>query len=116
MCSEMMENVVGLGAKVKQIREKRGMSISELARRANVSRAYLYLIESDKTNPTLQIVSRIATALEVSVNELNGQEDNYKSMLEIRVAELEEKVEYLEHVINLLSGGHVFRNCSEGDK
>lgn len=60
--------------KIKQLREKKGLSQEKLARLADVSNNTIVNIESGKqTNPTIETVSKIAKALDVSIEELLGE-------------------------------------------
>jgi transcriptional regulator with XRE-family HTH domain len=55
-----------LGARLLTLREARGLTRAEVARRAAVTGMYVYLIESGrKTNPSLDVLRRLATALDV---------------------------------------------------
>lgn len=57
--------------KIKQLREKKGLSQEKLARLANVSNNTVINIESGKQkNPTVDTISKIAKALNVSIEEL----------------------------------------------
>lgn len=71
-----------IGNRVRNQRKKKGYSITELARAAHVSKSYLSYIERDiQQNPSLQILSKIASALDTSIDYLLGQqpEDNKKT-------------------------------------
>ncbi len=60
-----------LGKRIKQLRSKQNLSLSEVARRANVSKASMSQIESGNTKrPSVQILTKIATALDVDLSEL----------------------------------------------
>lgn len=60
--------------KIKQLREKKGLSQEKLARLADVSNNTIVNIESGKqTNPTIETVSKIAKALDVTIEELLGE-------------------------------------------
>lgn len=57
--------------RIKKLREKKGLSQEKLARLADVSNNTIVNIESGKqTNPTIETVSKIAKALDVSIEEL----------------------------------------------
>ncbi|PIR92324.1 XRE family transcriptional regulator [Candidatus Falkowbacteria bacterium CG10_big_fil_rev_8_21_14_0_10_44_15] len=57
--------------KVKQLREKLGLSQEKLARLADVSNNTIINIEAGKQdNPTIDTLKKIAKALNVSVEEL----------------------------------------------
>lgn len=62
-----------IGENIHTNRERRGMSVSELARRSNMSRGYLYLIEKGETNPTEEKLIAIAEALDTTLSELLGE-------------------------------------------
>lgn len=56
---------------IKALREEQGLSIGQLAKRAGVSRAYLWQLENgSKKRPTLELLQRIANALGADVTEL----------------------------------------------
>lgn len=58
--------------RVRTIRERQGRSLTHLAEVAGVSKGYLSSIETDAgaANPTLDVLVRIAWALDVSLAEL----------------------------------------------
>ena len=60
-----------LARKVKQLREKLGLSQEKLARLADVSNNTVINIEAGKQdNPTIDTLKKVAKALNVSVEEL----------------------------------------------
>lgn len=59
-----------LGNNLKKIRTEKGLSQVDIARELCVSRGFVSNIESGKRNPTLSTLTRLATALGVSTNEL----------------------------------------------
>lgn len=62
-----------LGGRLQQQRLGAGLSLDELSRRAGVSKSMLSQIERNQTNPTVAVVWRLATALEIAVAELLGE-------------------------------------------
>ena len=63
----------GLGRMIQRLREARGMSQRELARKARVTNGYVSQLEvGDKKNPSLAVLQRLAKALGVPVTELLG--------------------------------------------
>lgn len=65
-----------IGQRIKKLREIKGISISELAKLANVSKSYLSQIERDlKTNPSLQFIFKIAQTLDTNVDYLLGTQN-----------------------------------------
>ena len=64
-----------IGRVVRTIREKKGWTLSELARRAEISKGMLSQVERGKTNPSVDSLRAIASALEVPTFSLFLQED-----------------------------------------
>ena len=58
------------GQTLRALREGRGMSQSELARRTGSPRTYLIALEQGKHEPSLDLLGRIATALGYPVREV----------------------------------------------
>ena len=56
---------VTIGKAIKIIREAKGSSLRNLAAQAKVSTPYLSLLESGKRNPSLDVVKRLAVALDI---------------------------------------------------
>lgn len=61
-----------VGGKIRALRKSRDtkMTSTELARRADISQSYVIEIESGKKNPSLEVLARIARALDVSLTEI----------------------------------------------
>lgn len=60
-----------LAKKVKQLREKLGLSQEKLARLANVSNNTIINIEAGKQdNPTIDTLKKVAKALDIPVEDL----------------------------------------------
>ena len=53
--------------RIIQLREMRGYSTNKLANRAGISQSYLREIEMGKKNPTIEVLSYICDALDVSI-------------------------------------------------
>jgi XRE family transcriptional regulator, regulator of sulfur utilization len=60
MCSQVAQIL-------RQLREERGLSMTELAARAGLSRAMISFIEHELRNPTLETLLRIAAVLKVDL-------------------------------------------------
>lgn len=58
------------GKRLKNLREERGLSLRELAHRADMSHQNIHTIEKGETNPSLTTVCRLADALEVKPADL----------------------------------------------
>ncbi|MEV4417164.1 XRE family transcriptional regulator [Catellatospora sp. NPDC049609] len=60
----------GVGARLRRLREQAGISLSELARRANVGKATLSGLENGTRNPTLETLWSVTAALGVPITAL----------------------------------------------
>jgi transcriptional regulator with XRE-family HTH domain len=56
-----------IGARIRQFRLKKRLSLSELARRADVSKSMISQIEHHSANPSIETVRALASALEVPI-------------------------------------------------
>ncbi len=65
-------NSSGLGVAVKELRKRRGWTLTELSERSGVSLSSLSKIERDKLSPTYANIVRLARGLEVSTSQLFG--------------------------------------------
>lgn len=69
-----------LAKNIRQLRLKKGLSQEKLARLADISNATLIKIEVGVAKePTITTVTKIATALEVSIDELVRKKINKKN-------------------------------------
>lgn len=60
---------------VKQYRKSEGLSQLELAKKVNVARQTINLIENNKYNPSLALCIELATALKTDLNSLFWEGD-----------------------------------------
>lgn len=58
--------------RVKELRQRAGMSQQELARLAKVSRSFLVEVEQGHRSPNIDLLEKLAVALEVDARELLG--------------------------------------------
>jgi transcriptional regulator with XRE-family HTH domain len=74
----MPENVskIPLGTRVRQLREKKGWSLTEMAVQAGISRSYLAQIERGESLPTQSKIVQLADALGALPSELLGEKTN----------------------------------------
>ena len=56
-----------LGARIRYLRQQKGLSIEDLSLEAEINRNYLGDLERGTRNPTLIILNKIAKALEVDL-------------------------------------------------
>ncbi|MFA4818399.1 MAG: helix-turn-helix transcriptional regulator [Patescibacteria group bacterium] len=59
-----------LGERLKKVRQEKGMSQGDIARKLGVHRSYISGIERGVRNPTIKNIEKIATALGVSPHTL----------------------------------------------
>ncbi len=71
-----------LGARLRVRRAELGLTIAEVARRAELSMQYVANLERDRGNPTLDALSRIADALETQLVSLLGDEGPLEEAVE----------------------------------
>lgn len=55
---------------IRQIRAKNRISQDELADKSGISQQYICKIENEKVNPSIHILYKIATSLDVTINNL----------------------------------------------
>jgi transcriptional regulator with XRE-family HTH domain len=65
-----------VGANLRRLRIKRGLSLERLARVSTVSRAMLGQIELGRSTPTINVLWKIARALNISFSTLISQTDS----------------------------------------
>jgi transcriptional regulator with XRE-family HTH domain len=62
------------GARVKEIRLKKGLSQEALANEAGIDRTYMTSVENGKRNISIQNIEKIITALNISFSEFFNKE------------------------------------------
>ena len=67
-----------VGANLRRLRVRRGLSLDRLAHASGVSRAMLSQVELGRSTPTINLVSRIARALGVSVSSLIAAREEHR--------------------------------------
>ncbi|MFQ5912423.1 MAG: helix-turn-helix domain-containing protein [Nitrospinota bacterium] len=61
---------MGIGAEIRKLRRRLGLSQVELARRASVEARHISRLENEKHSPTADVLTRIAEALDASPRDL----------------------------------------------
>ncbi len=64
------KQLLPIGTTIQEIRKEKKMTLGVLSEKSGVSKAMLSQIESDKVNPTIATVWKIATGLGVDINDL----------------------------------------------
>lgn len=60
-----------IGQRIRELRKKQGISLTELANRAGVAKSYISSVERDiQLNPSIQFLNKVSTSLHVSVDKL----------------------------------------------
>jgi len=59
-----------LGLRICELRREQSLSQEKLALKANIDRAYMHLIEKGKTNVSIELIEKIAIALEINIKDL----------------------------------------------
>jgi transcriptional regulator with XRE-family HTH domain len=83
--------VATFGPEVRRRRQELGLTIEELAERADLSTNYLGAVERGEKNPSLTTVAAIASGLGVSVRALvTGEDEDEATDLTVKGRELAE--------------------------
>ena len=60
-----------LGAKIQKLRQEKGLSLTQLAEKTEISKSYLSYIERNiQTNPSIEVLGKLSTALDVDLQTL----------------------------------------------
>src|SRR5579875_2502809 len=76
------QTVENIGQRIRQLRESRGMTQSQLQAKSRVSRSYLSRIESGQMTPSLGTLEKISEALGVGLNRFFVPESTGQTLLE----------------------------------
>ena len=79
----MVESVSSgrLGARVRGLRRRRGLTLEALAEVSGVSRAMISKLERGEKNPTIVVAARLAEGLGITLSQLAGMEDRREVIL-----------------------------------
>lgn len=88
-----------LGKKIKNIRYYYNISQEEMAKKLKINRNYLSRIETNKSMPTAEVLTRIAEEFNLSVDALLGVNIDNKNNEEMKL----EKVNRITELCNNLS-------------
>ena len=80
---EKIPDVPAIGANLHKERRRRQLSLAELAASSGISKAMLSQIESDKVNPTIATMWKIAHALNIELEALITGENGGKRKFEV---------------------------------
>ena len=68
--------MISFGKKIRERREAKGLSQSELARQLGTNHSIIGKYERDEVKPTIDVVKKIAGILETTVGYLLGESDD----------------------------------------
>jgi transcriptional regulator with XRE-family HTH domain len=67
-----------VGDRIVSLRERQGLSSNRLSKEAGVSQSYLRDVETGKSQPTIDVLEKICTALEITLAEFFAEDDCIK--------------------------------------
>ena len=67
-----------LGMRIRFLRKSKNLSIEDLSLECEVNRNYISDLERGTRNPTIEVISKIAKGLDVSIEELFRGIDNIR--------------------------------------
>ncbi len=70
MNSERFQGLIKIGLRIRESRRQRGLSLEEVAQRAGVTKSLLSKIENFRAVPSLPVLVRVASGLNVDMAEL----------------------------------------------
>jgi transcriptional regulator with XRE-family HTH domain len=81
---------VEIGQRLRQLRQRMGLSQRELARRAGVSNATISMIEADRVSPSVSALKQILSALGAGIADFFASNEDEKERIVYRADELTE--------------------------
>lgn len=70
--STIVDAITKVGARIRELRIGRNLTLEALAERSGVSRAMLSKVERGEKNPTLMVTAKVAEGLDVTISQLVG--------------------------------------------
>ena len=90
----MGKEKINFGFALKECRKRKGISQEELAFSCDLDRTYISLLERNVKAPTLTTLSKISSALSVSMTTLISLAENEKKIDQIHLSTRKEKVKF----------------------
>lgn len=72
------------GGRVRELRERAGLTLEQFSQKSSVSRAMLSKVERGEKSPTIGIAKRISLALDTSLTVLTGSEESRRAVAVVR--------------------------------
>ncbi|OKL37877.1 helix-turn-helix domain-containing protein [Domibacillus mangrovi] len=92
---------MAIGERIRELRIKKGLSLTELANRAGVAKSYISSVERQlQLNPSIQFLNKISRVLDVTVEKLIHENNNENEETDIDIEWLELAKEAMESGIS----------------
>ena len=101
-----------VGKRIVELRERKNMSTNKLANLAGISQSYLRDLEMDKKNPTVEMLSYICFALDISVQDFFSEQRNQVNpylLSAIQLLDDEEQIKLSEFICAVKKTTELFR-------
>ena len=85
-----------LGEKIKTLRKRQGLSQEELSERVEINATHLSRLETGKYQPSIDVLKRLADALEVSTDYLLSPDDEEPAEVHIANRPLAERIRLID--------------------
>jgi len=96
-----------IGKKIKYYRNLNNLSLSQLAKDANISKSTLFGLEEGRSNPTITTLMNIAQTLNINISELIGlEQENKESCLNLTLINHDENSSVYIYKLSLLANQH----------
>ena len=90
----MVDELIALGRRIAELRNKRGLTQEKLAELTNYSTNHIAKLESARTNPSFELLVNLSRALDVELKELFCiEEDKTSEDIKSELNKLIEKAE-----------------------
>lgn len=97
---------MNIGEKIRAYRQQKKLTQAQLAKLSNISRIALGNYERGERTPTIDIFIRISKALNVSLDELLGIQQNEKEILKNDLKKINCQITFHDDVAILQYEGH----------
>ncbi|KAB7707362.1 DNA-binding anti-repressor SinI [Bacillus aerolatus] len=80
---------MSIGTRIRELRMKKGLSLTELANRAGVAKSYISSVERQiQLNPSIQFLNKVSAVLDVNVEKLIHEHDSTEEEIDMEWLEL----------------------------
>jgi transcriptional regulator with XRE-family HTH domain len=121
----MEELNMSLGGNIRKIRKSKDFSIMKIKEMTGLSKSTISDLENDKSSPTADTLQKLASALDVSVDEFFKEEVGFIDTLELNIPKeytdkykvtSRDKKQYLEHLKKINESFFMNDEVDEEDK